>query len=308
MLRPLLLKMSKSEKWKHRISNWRITRGTVKRFVAGDTLDQAVVVARGLNDRGFFLTMDHLGEAVLDSGEADSAAREYGGLLDRIKLEDLKSTISVKPTQLGLAVDSGLTRERILNLVRKSVETNSMVEIDMEDHPFTDLTLDIYEKARAITPNVRVCIQSYMQRSAEDLERLISIGGNIRLVKGAYKEPANVAFQKKSQVDNSYRDIMDRGMSAQAREKGFFVAMATHDMKLIEHAKAKVEAGELKPDQFEFQFLYGVKGQVAAQLVEQGYNIRLYLPYGSQWYPYFMRRLAERPANLFFIMRNMFSK
>ena len=306
MLRPILLHMSASEKWKSRISRWRVTRGTVARFIAGNNLDEAVDNGRKQCAAGFLLTMDHLGEAVLDPDVADQARDEYEELIVRIRQEDLASTISCKPTQLGLAQDPAAAEARILSLARKADETNSMVEIDMEDHPYTDLTLGIYEKARAITPRVRVCLQSYLHRTPEDLERLIDIGGNIRLVKGAYKEPARVALQKKQDVDQALADQVERSLSNEARARGLFVAVASHDEAIIKHTCRVAEAGGLSRDTFEFQFLHGVRMERAARLVAEGYPMRLYFPYGSQWYPYFMRRLAERPANLMFMMKNMF--
>lgn len=306
MLRPMLLRMSTSKKWKSRISHWRITRGTVSRFIAGDTLDEAVENGRIQCDAGFKLTMDHLGEAVLDPDIADQARDEYDELILRIRQEGLASTISCKPTQLGLAQDPAATEARILSLVRRTVETDSMVEIDMEDHPYTDLTLNIYEKARAITPNVRVCLQAYLHRTPEDLERLIAIGGNIRLVKGAYKEPEAVALQKKRDVDGAFADQVERGLSPEARKRGFYVAVASHDEGLIRHTQRVAEEVSLPKDAFEFQFLHGVRRERATQLASEGYPVRLYFPYGSQWYPYFMRRLAERPANLMFMMKNLF--
>ena len=306
MLRPILLKMSTSEKRKSRFSRWRMTRGTVKRFIAGDTLDEAVESAKVQIEAGFQLTMDHLGEAVLDPDIADQARDEYEGLIVRIQQEGLCSTISCKPTQLGLAQDPAATEARILSLVRKTVETCSMVEIDMEDHPYTDLTLDIYEKARAITPNVRVCLQSYLHRTPDDLERLIEMGGNIRLVKGAYKEPVDVALQKKREVDQAFADQVERSLSTDAQAKGFYLAVASHDESLIAHTATVALAASLPKDAFEYQFLHGVRMERAAELTADGYPVRLYFPYGSQWYPYFMRRLAERPANLMFMMKNMF--
>ncbi|MBM4371663.1 MAG: proline dehydrogenase family protein, partial [Deltaproteobacteria bacterium] len=185
-------------------------------------------------------------------------------------------------------------------------ELGTMVEIDMEDHPYTDLTLNIYTKARSLTPRVRVCLQAYLHRTPEDLERLITLGGNIRLVKGAYKEPPEVALQKKRQVDQAFADQITRALSPDARSRGFFLAVATHDERLIGHARAVAEEGGLGKDAFEFQFLHGVRRERAAGLVAEGHPVRLYFPYGSQWYPYFMRRLAERPANLMFMMKNMF--
>ncbi len=307
MLRPLLLNMSKSEAWKGRISSWRIARPMVRRFIAGNDLDAAVVVAHSLCNEGLALTMDHLGEAVNDPKEADNAAHEYGVLLKRIAAESLRSSISVKPTQLGLEVELARCSDRITGLVQTAAGLGGGVEIDMEDHTCTDRTLDIYLKSLAISKNTRVCLQAYLHRTADDLERLINAGGRIRLVKGAYREPAEVAFQKKSRVDEEMHRIVQRALSKEALDKGFHLALATHDECIIAAARAKVEGEGIPKNSLEFQFLYGVKGTLARQLVADGYPVRLYLPYGSQWYPYFMRRLAERPANLLFMARNLFN-
>jgi proline dehydrogenase len=307
MLRPLLLNMSKSPSWKRRISSWRIARPMVTRFIAGDDLDAAVKVAHSLCAEGLALTMDHLGEAVNDPGEADNAAREYEILLRRIAAEGLRSSISVKPTQLGLDVDLQRCGQRILSLVEVAGGLGGGVEIDMEDHTATDRTLDIYRRALQKAPNTRVCLQAYLHRTADDLEQLIAIGGRIRLVKGAYREPAAVAFQKKCRVDEEMHRVVQRALSKDALDKGFHLALATHDEAVITAACQKVQADGLPRTALEFQFLYGVKGTLARKLVSEGYPVRLYLPYGSQWYPYFMRRLAERPANLLFMARNLFN-
>ncbi len=304
MLRPILLKMSESEKWKHRVSNWKITRSMVSRFISGNTLEEAIAVAKKLNSEGFLLTMDHLGEAILDPTEADKAAEEYKLLLKAIKNDSINSTVSIKPTQLGLSVDQEQTRERLLSVVRLSLELDGMVEIDMENHPYTDITLSIYKAAMAINQKVRVCLQSYLYRTPEDLEELIGLGGNIRLVKGAYKEPKELAIPKKRDVDRVFIEQMKTGMSARAREKGFYTAIASHDENAINVAIEYAKTHDVPLDSFEFQFLYGIKSNLAKDLVDRGYRVRLYLPYGSQWYPYFMRRLAERPANLMFMLRN----
>lgn len=305
MLKMILLKLSKSEGWKNRVSSWRIARPMVTRFIAGNDLDAAVKVAKELCGAGLYLTMDHLGEAVNDPGEAESAAREYATLLQRIARERLESSISVKPTQLGLEVDAGAAAARILNLVEVARSLGGTVEIDMEDHTCTDRTLDIYVQAHGVAPSTRVCLQAYLERSAADLDRLIDIGGRIRLVKGAYKEPATVAFQKKCRVDQEMLNLMEKALGTEARQKGFHLALATHDETIIQAAKELISTNGLPKKIMEFQFLHGVKGTLARALAAEGYDVRLYLPYGSQWYPYFMRRMAERPANLFFMIRNL---
>jgi len=283
----------------------RLTRSTVERFIAGNTLDEAVVSGRRLNDAGIQLTMDHVGEAVADEASADAAAREYHELLQRIAGEGLTATISIKPTQLGLALDAARCEKRFEDLVALSRSLGLMVEIDMEDSPFTDKTLDLYRRMLAVNPKLRVCLQSYMRRANRDLDGLVAAKGSVRLVKGAYKEPATVAYQKKSEVDDNYVRMMEAGLSKAAVDNGFYLAVATHDESLVEIAGQLAANNGISKKDFEFQFLYGVRSDLQRRLAADGYTVRVYLPYGQEWYPYFMRRLAERPANLFFLLRNM---
>lgn len=305
MMRRMLLAMSKSSQMQRWTMKSRLTRKTVDRFIAGNTLDDAAQTAKRLNSEGLKLTMDHLGESVSHSEAADSAAFEYRRLLKRIQADGLDSTISIKPSQLGLALDTDVCADRFRRVVELASALGIMVEIDMEDSPFTDVTLSLYEKMFAIYPNLRVCLQAYLYRCEEDMVRLIELGGSVRLVKGAYREPGQVAWQKKSDVDDNFAHIIDLGLSEEAVSKGFYLAIASHDETLIEYGRATAQENGIPKDKFEYQFLYGIKNDLQKELISEGYTMRLYLPYGMEWYPYFMRRLAERPANLMFLLKNL---
>ena len=303
MMRAILLALSRSRRMQSWTMRSRLTRSTVDRFIAGNTLDAAVVNGRRLNDLGILLTMDHVGEAVSDEPSADVAAREYHEILHRIPAEALKATISVKPSQLGLALDPARCGTRFHELVAESRKLGIMVEIDMEDSPYTDTTLAMYRELLGVNPALRVCLQAYLRRCNKDIEDLIALKGSVRLVKGAYKEPASIAFQKKSEVDDNYVRLMEAGLSKRAVDNGFYLAIATHDESLVEIARQLAANNGIGKDKFEFQFLYGVRFDLQQQLAADGYTVRVYLPYGQEWYPYFMRRLAERPANVLFILR-----
>ena len=308
MLRTVLLSMSKNRQMQRFTMHSRMTKAMVERFVAGNSLDEAVQNGRRLNDQGLLLTMDHLGEAVLGPEEANHAAFEYHQLLERIAKDGLNSTISIKPTQLGMMLNVEQCRSRLDRMVQKAVSLGTSVEIDMEDSPYTDITLDIYENLLPKCPDLRVCLQAYLFRCEDDMERLINLGGSVRLVKGAYREPADVAYQKKARVDESVVELMDMGLTKEAVAKGFYLALASHDEALVDEAKDIAKRNGLDKEQFEFQFLYGIRTDLQQSLAREGYRVRIYLPYGMQWYPYFMRRLAERPANLLFLMKNMLRK
>lgn len=275
-------------------------RAVAERFVAGDTLDSAVNVARKLNEGGFTVSLDLLGEEVVDVETASAAVAEYLACLDRIESERLDANISIKPTQLGLAIDESVARESVTRLGRRAAEVGTTVTIDMEDSRYTEATVRLFELGQSESANFGVALQSYMKRTPEDLERLIPLGGHIRLCKGAYMEPDEVAIQSKSIVDAAFEQQMRRLMSADET----IPAIATHDSKLLEIAR------DLASDRnapFEFQMLYGVRGEVQRELVAEGFPLRIYLPFGSQWYPYLTRRLAERPANAWFLARALFS-
>lgn len=267
-----------------------------KKFVAGDTLEEAVSVGHDLNQRGFLLSLDLLGEEVHDRESAHGALQEYLECLDRIGAEGLDSNISVKLTQLGLSIDEDLAREAVDRLAVRAGEVGTTLTIDMEDSRFTTQTVDIYADAQSRHGNLGVAIQAYMKRTPADLERLIPLGGHIRLCKGAYVESSEVALKVKAAVDAAYRSQLKTLMGSELTKP----AIATHDSDLTDAARSLAPQ---RLNEFEFQMLYGVRTSLQNQLVDDGFPLRIYLPFGSQWYPYLTRRMAERPANAWFFAR-----
>jgi proline dehydrogenase len=283
------------------VTGTRAGRALARRFVAGETLDEAVRVARRLNDSGLAVSLDLVGEEVHDRDSAHRATDEYLGCLDRIAGEDLRSNISVKPTQLGLAIDEAMAGDAIDRLAARAAEQRTTVTIDMEDSHYTEGTIRLFEKSQPVHGNLGIALQAYLHRTPSDLRRLAPMGGHIRLCKGAYVEPEEVALTSKSAVDEAFgrqlRDLM--GMEQT------IPAVATHDLSLVNLAKALATA---RDGPFEFQMLYGVRPDLQRNLVGEGYPLRIYLPFGSQWYPYLTRRLAERPANVWFFLKNLFGR
>ena len=282
-----------------------ITRPMVRRFICGETLDEALPAIERLHAQGLRTTVDVLGESVTVAEDARAAAGRYLGALDALAARDLDRNVSLKPSQMGLAIDPALARENIDRIVARAVETGAFVRIDMEDHTTTDETLALWREVRPVGwadggADVGVVIQSALRRSADDVEAIIAEGGRVRLCKGAYKEPAGVAFGDKAEVDEAYERLMLRLLRA-----GRYPAIATHDVRLIRRAIEVATAEGIARDAFEFQMLYGVRRDLQEQLVGAGWTVRTYVPFGAQWYPYFMRRLAERPANVSFILRNL---
>ena len=281
------------------VTGTRPGKALARKFVAGDTLDEAVVAARQLNDNGLLVSLDLLGEEVHDADSAERARDEYLASLDRIAEEDLKANISIKLTQLGLAIDPALAEKSVSVLADRALDIGTSVTIDMEDSRYTGATIDLYEKAREAHQNLGLAIQSYLHRTPRDIERLVPLGGHIRLCKGAYVESEDVALTSKREVDAAYAAQLRLLMSSD----GVRPAVATHDLELIDLAR---ELGPRRTGYFEFQMLYGVRAGLQTQLVEQGYPVRVYLPFGSQWYPYLTRRLGERPANVWFFVKALF--
>jgi proline dehydrogenase len=275
-------------------------RALAQRFVAGDTLESAVQVARGLNADGFSVSLDLLGEEVHDRASARAATVEYLECLESIAAEGLDANISIKPTQLGLAIDEGLALEALQRLGERAAEIGTTVTIDMEDSRYTEATIRLFEKAQNTTGNFGVALQSYMRRTPDDLERLVDLGGHIRLCKGAYVEPEEVALTSKAAVDRAFAQQLKELMSAPTTKP----AIATHDEKLVDLARTLAGSRE---EPFEFQMLYGVRNDLQRQLITEGHPLRIYLPFGSQWYPYLTRRLGERPSNVWFFVKALFS-
>ncbi|HXF82399.1 MAG TPA: proline dehydrogenase family protein [bacterium] len=271
------------------------------RFVAGETLDQAVQVLRGLNRAGLLTNTTFLGEGVGDETAARAVTAAYIEILDRIAREGLLTNPSVKLTHLGLDVSEELAYANVRRLAEHAAALGNFVRIDMEDSPRVDPTLRLYRRLRAEGfANVGIVLQAYLRRTPADLEALLPLRPNLRLVKGAYLEPPAVAYPRKADVDRAYIALMER-MLVDAS----FTAIATHDERIIEHAIAFIARRGIPPERFEFQMLYGVRPALQLALVRRGYRVRVATPYGEEWYPYLMRRLAERPANVLFMLRNL---
>jgi proline dehydrogenase len=271
------------------------------RFVAGQNLDQALAACRELNSAGITVTLDHLGESVTSLAEAAEARDVYIQTLNAIHDSGIQGNVSLKLTQFGLDLSPEACLANVGQLVEQAARLNSFVRVDMENTPYTDRTLDLVCSLSQKYGHVGVVIQAYLYRSAKDVDRLNSLGITTRLCKGAYLEHADVAFPQKPQVDANYITLMQKLL-----EHGPYPAIATHDPKMIDATKAYAAQHNIPRDGFEFQMLYGIRRDLQQQLVKEGYRMRVYVPFGDAWYPYYMRRLAERPANVFFILRNMF--
>ena len=300
MVRSLLLYLSERESPKKLLMGNPLGRRLASRFIAGDELTDALRVIRRLNAEGFMVTLDCLGESVREAHAAEAACQTYLELLDRLAAEKLDSHVSVKLTQLGLAIDEGLARRNLTRLAESAARHHNFVRVDMEGSAFTDATLRVFCSVDAPRDVVGIAIQAYLRRTESDVDELLQRGVRIRLVKGAYKEPPDIAFPKKSEVDERYQKLTEELLAS-----GIYHAIATHDERLIAATERFARARGIRPSDFEFQLLYGIRRHLQRALVKQGWRVRLYVPYGREWYPYFMRRLAERPANLFFLMRNL---
>jgi len=282
---------------------WRGAR----RFVAGTTIDEAIAVVAALNEADLRVTLDHLGENVATRAEAEASADAYIEALDRIRAAGVYSGISLKLTALGLDQGDALAEDLLRRVLERAAifDPPVFVRIDMEGSPYTQRTLDIFRRVRADHGHVGIVIQSYLRRSDDDIADLIALGAPVRLVKGAYLEPEAIAYPDKAEVDAAFVRQARALLAPEARARGVFAALATHDEVIIDWAKAHARAHGIPPDAFEFQMLYGIRRDLQRALVAEGYRMRVYVPYGRQWYPYFMRRLAERPENLAFILRGV---
>jgi proline dehydrogenase len=271
------------------------------RFVAGETLDAAVPVLRRLNERGLLTNTTLLGEGVTDEGETRAVVGVYREILDRIRSEGLQTNVAVKLTHVGLTLDEELAHANVAELVDHARELGNFIRIDMEESAHVDATLRIYRRLReGGRDNVGTVLQSYLYRTENDLESLVDLGPNLRLVKGAYLEPPEIAYPDKADVDASYRRLLDRMLTAIP-----FTAIATHDERLIEHAVSFSGEHGIGRERFQFQMLYGVRPRLQLDLVARGFAVLVATPYGPDWYRYLMRRLAERPANLMFFARSL---
>jgi len=300
MMKSLLLFLSERQ-WPRRVlTTVPAFNKVTHRFVAGETLEEAIAAIKALNAKGITATFDHLGEAISSADEARAEVRTYKGIIDAIRREKLDSNVSVKPTQIGLDISTEFCVEMLTEIVEYAAQDGTFVRMDMEDSGHTDATLDVYRAVRERYDNLGVVIQSYLFRSEKDVRDLLALGTRIRLCKGAYKEPPEVAFQAKSDVDANYVALMKLLLPS-----GIYHGIATHDPDMINATIRFARESGIEKQSFEFQMLYGVGRDRQVQLVGEGFNMRVYVPYGRAWYPYFMRRLAERPANVLFVLRAM---
>ena len=281
--------------------------GFARRFVAGETLEEAVAVAAELGRAGRRVTLNQLGENVASAEESRQSCDAYLAMLRALERTALDATISVKLTHLGLDLDFQLCRSLTLEIAAQAAVLGSTLEIDMEGSAYTDRTIEIFEAAQRQYHNAGLAIQASLRRSEHDLERLAPLDPKIRLVKGAYREPAALAFQKKTEVDANYRKLLD--LLLRPRAKGRFkAAIATHDPALLDFARDAIEKYGVGSDQYEFQMLFGIRRDLQEQVHAAGHPLRVYIPFGSAWCPYFMRRLAERPANIWFLIRSLWAE
>jgi proline dehydrogenase len=299
-MRALLLRLSESKRLAPLMMHNGASRRVARRFVAGETLDDAVEAAREVNRRLQLASLDLLGENVSDEAGAGRAAEGYLAVFDRIAQERLDANVSLKLTQLGLDLSEDLCLELLEKIVAHATSQGNFVRIDMEGSAYTQRTVEIAKRVRAKYTGVGTVMQAYLYRTEKDVQDLLAAGCRLRLCKGAYKEPPEVAFPKKSDVDANYVKLMKMLLLS-----GIYHGIATHDPAMIEATKGFAREQNIKRDQFEFQMLYGIRADLQEKLVRDGFRVRVYIPYGVDWFPYFMRRLAERPANVAFFLRNL---
>ena len=304
MLRALFIWLSESKRLRRFAEHSSLGRKNSRRFVAGETVEEALAATAAVNQLGQGVSIDNLGENVTNAQEARASAALYHQLLDQMAARKLNANVSLKLTHMGLDVDLKLAEELVSGLIAHAQQTRNFVRVDMEGSPHTQLTLGLVHKLHA-EPGcqgvVGAVIQSYLRRSQKDVEALLAARIRIRLCKGAYQEPPEIAFHKKSEVDANFVQL-----TKMLLKSGVYHGIATHDERMIEATLAFARAEKIPPEAFEFQMLYGIRRDLQQQLVRDGWRMRVYIPFGTEWYPYFMRRLAERPANVFFVLKNFF--
>ncbi|MHB8500604.1 MAG: proline dehydrogenase family protein [Candidatus Acidiferrales bacterium] len=291
---------------RERATRYRFVQRAVSRFMPGETAEDALACARELKQEAIGAVFTFLGENVSDASEAERVTEHYLDLLDHIGTLQLGSEVSVKLTQLGLDLDQEICHSNLVRIVERA-GGGSTVWIDMESSPYVDRTLEVYRRIRKAYTNVGICLQAYLHRTAADVASLIPLGACIRLVKGAYKEPPSVAFPKKDQVDENFFKLTCQLLKDEAASAGVRAAIATHDLELIGRIIEYAQSKELGKERFEFQMLYGIQRQEQLRLAREGWKSIVLVAYGSYWFPWYMRRLAERPANVLFVLRNLWA-
>ena len=303
LTRNALIYLSRQEGLKEFAAKFGLFKRLTTRFVAGENIDQAVAAIRDLNTRGCTASFDHLNESVGSIEETEAEVREYLDVLARIDESGIDSNISIKLTQFGLEIDPELAYRNARRVVGDAVRRGNFVRVDMEGSNATQATIEVFKRLRAEfgLNDVGIVVQSYLYRTMDDVRNLLKIPARIRLCKGAYNEPPEVAYADKKAVDDNYVGVMQVLLSS-----GVYHGIATHDPKMIEATIDFAQRDGIAKDAFEFQMLYGIRRDLQEQLARDGYRMRVYVPYGKHWYPYFMRRLAERPANIWFVLKNLF--
>ncbi len=301
MTRNFFLYLSQKQRLRRWMETSPVARKLTSRFVAGETLDDELRVGAELEGQGMMTALDHLGENVTSLEEAQQSAEAYLHALDQIAARGLPATVSLKATQFGMDVSETACYENVRSVATRAREIGSRVEIDMESTAYTERTLALVAAVAREVGDIRVAIQAYLFRTPADIERLNQLGIRVRLCKGAYNEPPAVAHPNKADVDGSYLELMHRLF-----DEGTDPAIAGHDPRMIQEAIRYSREKRITPDRFEFQMLYGIRRDLQRQVVDQGFRLRIYVPYGTAWYPYFMRRLSERPANVLFVARSLF--
>ncbi len=303
MLRSVVLGLANRPALKRAVTGG-LGRAVALRFVAGEDLNHALEVIRSLNASGADVSIDHLGENVIDRAQARAAADIYLRAIERIRTEDLRANVSIKLTQMGLDVDEEAAFAHASEVVAAAGAAGTSVTLDMEEHTYTDRTVQACLRlAREHPGAVGIAVQSYLRRTPEDLEQLIAAGVHVRLCKGAYREPRKIAYRKREDVDEAYARLANRLLASQA-----YAMIATHDERLVNHALRTINRLKRAPGTYEFQMLYGVRRELQRRLLNQGFALRVYVPFGSEWYPYLMRRIAERPANVRFFVESLVRK
>ncbi len=305
LMRSALLRASKSQWLSEQVRGRRFVRRAVSRFMPGEDAESALQTAQQFARQHMPTVLTQLGENVADASEAKAVTQHYTGVLNRIQALKLPAHISVKPTQLGLDVSQDLCLEQLHTLATQAAQVGTFVSVDMEGSDYVERTLELYRKIRPAHPNVGVCLQAYLYRTPDDLASLLPLSPTIRLVKGAYNEPANIAFPKKQDVDRRYFELAQRLLAAPRppQPHGF----GTHDVKLIERLCAHARSAGVPHAAFELQMLFGIRSADQVRLAGAGYTLRVLISYGSYWFPWYMRRLAERPANVWFVVRSLFA-
>ena len=302
LTRSALLYLARQEKLKDFAARFSLFRKVTSRFIAGENIDEAVAAIRELNAQGCSASFDHLNESVSSVAETEGEVSEYLNVLSRIDESGINSNVSIKLTQFGLEIDPELAYRNARRVVQDAARRGNFVRVDMESSEVTQLTIDIFKRLRAEfgLNDVGIVLQSYLRRTFEDAQDLLKIPARVRICKGAYNEPPEVAFPDKKDVDENYIRVMKLLLSS-----GIYHGIATHDPNMINATIRYAREEGIGKDAFEFQMLYGIRRDLQEQLGRDGYNMRVYVPYGKHWYPYFMRRLAERPANIWFVMKNL---